>query len=235
MDLKEQDALGSQADSHWYYVSKARMISEHLPPGHRVVLDVGAGIGWFSKWLIRNAGVAEAICVDPGYGVPDQTVDFMGGRLRFVQSVEETDADVILLMDVLEHVDDDVAVLKQYWDLARPGTTFIITVPAFNFLWSAHDDFLEHRRRYTIGSLRKTILAAGATPRSLHYFFAAVLPPAAAVRLLRRGRTPEGSDMAVVPQSVNTILTAICGLELRLARFNKIGGLSVVASFKKPE
>ena len=235
MDLKEQNALGTQADSHWYYVSKARMIFEHLPTRHWVVLDVGAGIGWFSKWLIKNGGVAEAICVDPGYRIPDQTVDFMGGRLRFVQSVEETDADVILLMDVLEHVDDDVAVLKQYWDLARPGTTFIITVPAFNFMWSAHDDFLEHRRRYTIGSLRKTIQGVGATPQSLHYFFAAVLPPAAAVRLLRRRSTPESSDMAVVPQFVNSILTAICGLEVRLARFNKIGGLSVVAEFNKPK
>jgi SAM-dependent methyltransferase len=235
MDLKEQNALGSQADSHWYYVSKARMIAGHLPARRRLVLDVGAGIGWFGKWLIGNSGVAEVVCVDPGYDVPDQTIDYMGHRLRFVRSVKETDADVVLLMDVLEHVDDDVAVLKQYWELARPGTTFIITVPAFNFLWSAHDDFLEHRRRYTIGSLRKTIIHAGAQPQSMHYFFAAVLPVAAAVRCLRRGRVPEGSDMAAVPNFVNSFLTMVCGLERRLSRFNKIGGLSVVAVLKKPE
>lgn len=235
MDLKEQNALGSQADSHWYYVSKARMIAGHVPAKPRLVLDVGAGIGWFSKWLIKNCDVEEAVCVDPGYDVPDRTIDFMGHRIRFVQSVTETDADVILLMDVLEHVDDDVAILRQYWELARPGTTFIITVPAFNFLWSSHDDFLEHRRRYTKGSLRETILRAGAQPQSIHYFFAAVLPVAAAVRVLRRGKAPEGSDMAAVPSYVNSVLTTLCGLEARVSRFNKIGGLSVVASLKKPQ
>lgn len=235
MDLKEHNALGSQADSHWYYVSKARMMAGHLPEKRRLVLDVGAGIGWFGKWLLRNSGVEQVVCVDPGYGVPDQTVDYMGRRLRFVQSIRETDADVVLLMDVLEHVDDDVAVLKHYWELAQPGTTFIITVPAFSFLWSSHDDFLEHRRRYTIGSLRETILRAGSKPQSIHYFFAAILPAAAAVRFLRRGKAAEASDMSVVPSHVNTFLTMLCGLEMRICRFNKIGGLSVVAVLKKPK
>lgn len=233
MDLKEQNALGDQADTHWYYVSKARMMSRHLPQRRTSILDVGAGIGWFSKWLIKNGGVERCVCVDPGYEVPERASEELGDRLKFVQSISETDADVILLMDVLEHVDDDVALLRWYWDLAKPGTTFIITVPAFEFLWSSHDDFLEHRRRYTIGSLRETIRRAGTEPQSIHYYFASILPVAVLVRLLRRGKAAEGSDMRRVPAALNRILTAVCDLESRLCRLNKIGGLSVVARLRK--
>lgn len=233
MDLKEQNALGDQAETHWYYVSKARMMSRHLPERRKSVLDVGAGVGWFGKWLIENGGVESCVCVDPGYESPERSSGELGDRLKFVQSVTETDADVILLMDVLEHVDDDVALLRQYLDLAKPGTTFIITVPAFEFLWSSHDDFLEHRRRYTISSLRETIRRAGAEPRSIHYFFASILPAAVLIRLLRRGKAAEGSDMTRVPAAVNSILTAVCGLESYLCRLNRIGGLSVVATLRK--
>lgn len=233
MDLKEQNALGDQADTHWYYVSKARMISQHLPERCKSLLDVGAGVGWFSKWLMKNQNVERCVCVDPGYGSAESTSTELGDRLRYVQSVQETDADVILLMDVLEHVDDDVALLREYWNIARPGTTFIITVPAFEFLWSAHDDFLEHRRRYTIGQLRETIRRAGAEPLSIHYYFASILPVAVLVRLLRRGKAAQGSDMTRVPTVVNRTLTAVCGLEGKLSRYNKIGGLSVVAALRK--
>ena len=233
MDLKEQHALGAQADTHWYYVSKASMISRHLPPRRGTVLDVGAGVGWFGKWLIRNAGVGRCICVDPGYDAPQRASEELGDRLQFVQHVETTDADVVLMMDVLEHVDDDVALLKDYLAKAKPGTTFIVTVPAFEFLWSSHDDFLEHRRRYTIRSLRETIRRAGAEPDSIHYFFATVLPPAMLVRLLRRNAPPDRSDMGPVPGIVNTILTALCRMEGVVSRFNRIGGLSVVATFRK--
>ena len=134
-------------------------------------------------------------------------------------------------MDVLEHVDDDVALLKEYWDKAPTGTIFIITVPAFNFLWSSHDEFLEHRRRYTLSSLRRTIEKAGATPDRLHYFFGAIFPIAAAIRLLK-GKTG-ASDMRPVPEVVNSALTAICCSEVPLARWNKVAGLSVVARLRK--
>lgn len=233
MDLKEQDALGSQAGSHWYYVSKAKMISQHLPPRSKSVLDVGAGVGWFSKWLLANKGVERCICVDPGYEDAQLAPEEMGGRLRYVRSAETSDADVVLLMDVLEHVDDDAGLLRQYWEAAKPGTTFIITVPAFQFLWSSHDDFLEHRRRYTIRSLRETIVRAGAKPLSIHYFFACIFPIAVLVRLLRRGAAAKGSDMGRVPSFVNTVLTALCGMEVPLSRFNKVAGLTVVAVIRK--
>lgn len=234
MDLKERDALGAQADSHWYYVSKARMVARYFPRAPRRILDVGAGLGWFSRWFVENGCAESAVCVDPGYEV-EREERVSGGRLlEFRREISQTEADLFLLMDVLEHVDDDVALLRAYWEMAPAGAVFILTVPAFEFLWSGHDDFLEHRRRYTTASLGRTIRAAGAEPRALHYYFGAIFPLAALVRLLRRGRRAEGSDMGPVPAPLNAILTGLCGLEARVARWNRLAGLTVVAVLEKP-
>lgn len=234
MDLKERDALGDQADKHWYYVSKARMATRHLPNSTREILDVGAGLGWFSLWLLRNGHAERAVCVDPGYETEhEERVE--GGTILYRRSVTEVDADIVLMMDVLEHVDDDVALLRQYWDMAAPGTVFLITVPAFRFLWSAHDDYLEHRRRYTLSMLGDTVRAAGAEPEALHYYFGSIFPLAAVVRLTRsRRREANRSDMGRVPAAVNGLLTAILKAETQITTWNRLAGLSVVARLRKP-
>ena len=233
MDLKERDALGEPADRHWYYVSKARMIARYLPKTSNEILDVGAGLGWFSRWLVERGYGSAAICVDPAYK-EEWEEEVAGARISYVRAVSQVEAGIILLMDVLEHVDDDVALLMDYWNKAPPGAVFVVTVPAFEFLWSAHDDHLEHRRRYTLASLERTIRAVGAAPKRLHYFFGAIFPLVVTVRLFRRNREAERSDMRPVPPPVNALLTAVCGTEARLARWNRLAGLSVVAQFEKP-
>ena len=235
MDIKERDALDGIADAHWYYVSKARMVARLLPRRPREILDVGAGLGWFSRWFLCNGYGKHAICVDPGYEVEREEAVGKGLRISFVRAVDQTRADLILLMDVLEHVDDEIALLKKYWRQAPPGAVFVITVPAFEFLWSAHDDYLDHRRRYTRAQLAQTIRAAGAEPQLLHYYFAAILPIALVVRLLKRKGDAESSDMRPAPTPLNSLLTAVCGLEARVTKWNRLAGLSVVARFTKPE
>lgn len=227
MDLKEEAALGASIDSHWYYISKSRVVEEHVKGRGLSLLDVGAGAGWFSRRLLARGLAREAICVDPGYPVDrDETPG--GKRLAFRRGVETIDADVILLMDVLEHVDDDVGLLSSYACRAKPGTEVLITVPAFAFLWSAHDVYLEHRRRYTLAGLRETVRAAGLTEVSAHYYFASIFPAALIVRLLGRFRQPSRSDMRPAPAWLNRVLLAILSAERTLMRANRAFGLTVV-------
>ena len=96
--------------------------------------------------------------------------------IKFVKSVDKTTQDLVLMMDVLEHVPDDVALLKEYADTMEKGGRVLITVPAFQFLWSGHDVFLEHYRRYTIEMMEKTIRDAGLTPVKSRYFFGLLFP-----------------------------------------------------------
>jgi hypothetical protein len=212
MDLKEEAALGTGIDSHWYYVSKSLVVEAHLQGRGLRILDVGAGSGWFSRRMLQRGIADHAVCVDPGYR-EDRDERVGERRLSFRREVESIDADAVLLMDVLEHVEDDVGLLASYVARARPGTQFLITVPAFAFLWSAHDVFLEHKRRYTLGGLVKVVDAAGLKAIHSHYNFASIFPVALVVRLLGRYRSPGRSDMKPVPAWLNRILLAILAVE----------------------
>ena len=232
MDLKEEAALGAAIDSHWYYVSKSRAVEAHVQGRGLRLLDVGAGSGWFSRRFLERGIADHAVCVDPGYaGEREESIG--PRRLSFRRSIETSDADLVLLMDVLEHVDDDVGLLSFYAARARPGTAFIITVPAFAFLWSAHDEFLEHRRRYTRSGLREVVRAAGLTEVSTHYYFASIFPVAVIVRWLGRFRSPSRSDLKPAPAWLNRLLLAVLSAERRFMRLNRAFGLSVVCHCRK--
>jgi hypothetical protein len=119
-----------------------------------------------------------------------------------------------------------------------PGTRFLITVPALAWMWSAHDVFLEHYRRYTVGEVDRLVARAGLRRLSSSYYFGLALPMAAAVRFGRklipgRGRTP-GSDMKQHSVPVNAALWQICRAELPVFSANRLAGLSVFALAEKP-
>ncbi|MFN4140920.1 class I SAM-dependent methyltransferase [Aestuariivirga sp.] len=232
MDLKEEAFLGVSADRHWYYVSKALMIEAHIADRARSILDVGAGSGWFSRRLLKRDLADRAICVDPGYQEDrDELVE--GRSLLYRRAWEQNDADLVLLMDVLEHVDDDVALLSGYVKTARPGTRFLITVPAFEFLWSAHDEYLGHRRRYSRSQVRELVSSSGLSEVSSHYYFATILPPVAAVRLARRFVRPDRSDMKPLPGWMNAALALLLSFERTWMRANRVAGLTVVCLCEK--
>jgi 2-polyprenyl-3-methyl-5-hydroxy-6-metoxy-1,4-benzoquinol methylase len=229
MDLKEQDILGESAARHWYYRSKARAVERMLPqPFNRRIMDVGAGSGFFSRHLAERGLIDDALCIDTGYE-RDRDDRVGNATIHFRTHPEAADADVALFMDVLEHVPDDVGLLSAYRPLLPPTARVIITVPAFQFLWSGHDVFLEHYRRYTRQSLRTTVARAGYRLVRSHYFYGLVLPAAMTTRLLARERMAPRSAVQRHGRVANTILTAACSLELPLMRFNHLAGLSVVA------
>ncbi len=239
MDLKEERAIGGDPSAHWYYISKGRAIKALLgaKPIDRL-LDVGAGSGVFSKMLVEEGRATQAVCVDSNY-----EDDFIGKRhtdkLAYVREVDAVEADTVLMIDVIEHVDDDVALIRDYADRAAPGTRFLISVPAFQFLWSSHDEFLDHRRRYTLDSLKQSITAAGLAPVETRYFFGLLFPAAAAMRLADRAMNkqgePEASQLKPAPDWLNKSLVAIHDLE-RAALFplNKFAGVTAFCMAEKP-
>jgi hypothetical protein len=233
MDLKEQEALLGQAHLHWYYRAKSAAMLRMLE-GSKLdkVLDVGAGSGFFSRHLLDHTACREAVCVDPNY--PVETEELQAGKpIHFVRQAENFDGHVVLMMDVLEHVPDDVGLLRDYTARVPRGARVLITVPAMPWMWSSHDVFLEHYRRYTVATMAKVIDAAGLRQLSLCYYFGLTLPLAASVRLGRRlipgrGGVP-GSDMRVHTKLVNAALLEICMAELAIFRSNRVAGLSVFA------
>lgn len=229
MDLKEIGRV--DPSEHWYYQSKAFCLTNEITRhANQVanVLDVGAGSGFFSKHLIAEGLSESAVCIDPDY-----TNEQLGSRdgLLFVKSASSdqgSTTDLVLMMDVLEHVDDDIGLLQAYRDLVPPGTLFLISVPAFQFMWSNHDVFLEHRRRYTRRELELIINAAGLKLLRARYIFGTFLPIAYMARkfgqqravgsTLKQGNPIAGKGLAAVSRIEESCVT------------NLIGGLTVLAA-----
>ncbi|MHB2246706.1 class I SAM-dependent methyltransferase [Pseudomonas fitomaticsae] len=236
MDLKETDILGDSIGEHWYYCSKAaatRRLLGDAPIGR--ILDVGAGSGFFSHHLLTHTAAREAWCVDISYPA-DSSATTAGKPVHYRRSIDAVDADLVLLMDVLEHVDDDVGLLKSYVDKVPSGSRFLMTVPAFQFMWSGHDDFLEHKRRYTLAQFETLAADAGLQVERGAYYFGAVFPIAVASRLLpgtAQGSAPR-SQLKRHHPLVNCVLKTLCRLELPLMGMNRLAGLSVFVLARKP-
>jgi len=114
MDVKEEEILGPDISTHWYYVSKGRALRALLGSRHfEVILDVSAGSGVFSRLLLEAGVCRKATCVDPAYS--DEHLERHNGHaISFRCSVARPTQDLILLMDVLEHVEDDIGLLRDY-------------------------------------------------------------------------------------------------------------------------
>jgi len=236
MDLKETDILGSSIDQHWYYCSKARATRRWLGSKPvRKILDVGAGSGFFTHHLLTHTAAIEAWCVDISYDTDSDAIT-AGKPVHYRRSIDAVDADLVLLMDVLEHVDDDVGLLKAYVEKVPSGSRFLMTVPAFQFLWSGHDDFLEHKRRYTLTQFETVARDAGLTVKQGAYYFGLVFPLAATLRLLSKGAqpSPPRSQLSQHHPLINGVLKSLCSLELPFMKSNRLAGLTVFVLAQKP-
>jgi SAM-dependent methyltransferase len=234
MDLKEEDILGADIGRHWYYRSKAaalRRMVGHL--GAKRILDIGAGSGFFSRHLLAWSGAQSALCVDIGYA--SDRDDSEGSKpVLYRRDTGPTDCDLVLMMDVLEHVDDDRGLVRHYAAKVPTGAHFLVTVPAFRFLWSGHDVFLEHKRRYRLGEIEATMRDAGLNVVRGAYYFGFVFPLAAAVRLATRNTTAPTSSLKRHEGLTNGILTTVCAAELPLFPVNRLAGLSAFVLARKP-
>jgi len=238
VDLKEVDILGDRIDTHWYYRSKARAVRRLIgSTPTRTILDVGSGSGFFAKHLLTQTDAAEAWCVDTSYeGDSDCLED--GKPLHFRRSIDFVEADLVLMMDVLEHVDDDVGLLREYTGKVPRGARFLLSVPAFQFMWSGHDEFLEHRRRYRLSQLEDVARRAGLTVNRGSYYFGSVFPIAATLRLVgnmlgTRNGAPR-SQMKRHSHLVNETLAGLCSAELPIVRSNRLIGLTAFCLAARP-
>jgi 2-polyprenyl-3-methyl-5-hydroxy-6-metoxy-1,4-benzoquinol methylase len=234
MDLKEEDILGADIGRHWYYRSKAAALRRMVGGlGPSRILDIGAGSGFFSRHLLAEAGARSALCVDIGYA--SDRDDSEGGKpVLYRRDTGPTDCDLVLMMDVLEHVDDDRGLVRHYAAKVPSGAHFLVTVPAFRFLWSGHDVFLEHKRRYRLDEIETAMRDAGLQVVRGAYYFGFVFPLAAAMRIATRKTSEPRSSLKKHDALINGILTTVCAAELPLLPVNRLAGLSAFVLARKP-
>lgn len=232
MDLRE--GTDDDASQHWYYNHKYRVVSAMLSKHEcnpNSVKDVGSGSGFFALKFAARWPLANVVAVDKFY-----ETDQLGSRsgVEFVRSLDETQsADFYSLMDVLEHVEDDALMLKTCVEEAKSGAWVLITVPAFNLLWSPHDVFLGHFRRYRLRQVEKLALGAGLELIESRYIFAPLFVPALAVRIAKRiMRRQPRSDMKSAGSLLTLFFTFVLKLDLIPIK-NRVAGLSVLVLARK--
>ncbi len=241
-------------DRHWWFAARTQallgILDRWLPAGvaGRRVLDVGCGAGNMFHHLARYGSVQGldnnpkplAVARQRGYAVQE--------GLATAMPFPDEQFDLIAALDVIEHVPDDAAVLRECWRVCRPGGFCIITTPAFQWLWSHNDEVNGHQRRYARRELRGKLEAAGFAARRLTFNNFAIFPLAAALIVLRRRTDREptlaapGADdeayqveMEPAPPALNVVLGAVGGLEARLLKWMDMpAGTSLIALAQRP-
>jgi SAM-dependent methyltransferase len=210
--------------THWWFVARRGLVMDEVgrsaPPRPAAVVEVGCGTGATLGALARAFPDAHVTGVDPVEAVlrvaASSGCDVVRGRFEELPLASAA-VDVLLALDVLEHLDDDAAGLAEAARVLRRGGVLLATVPALPSLWGPHDELNHHRRRYTRAMLQEGVSAAGLRVERLTYFNTLLLPLAWGERVLaRRRRRP--APVVVPARPVNTALRGVFALEGRLLR-----------------
>lgn len=232
-------------EHHWWYRGRRRIIRaelERLPlPAGARILDAGCGSGRTLQELAPFGEVA-GIELSPEAAVLARSRGSFDVRIGRLEELPWDNAtfDLITCLDVIEHTPDDKLTLSELRRVCTPGGRLLVTVPAYQALWSQHDEANHHYRRYGRAMLRGAAEAAGWEVERLTSFNSVLLAPAAAVRIVRRRtRSSNGDytpDLQLGPAWLNGVLERPLQFEARwLARGGSLpAGLSLLGIMRKP-
>jgi len=219
--------MAATEDSHWWFRARRRIIASTLQnlalPESCHILEVGCGTGG-NLDMLRKFGTVAALEADntalelarlKSAGLDD----IRPGRLPAENPFPEGSFDLICLFDVIEHIADDSQALSQLRAHLRKNGRIIITVPAFPWLWSNHDTFLHHQRRYTKPALVNMLNTLGFSVERSSYFNFWLFAVAATSRLVSRafGLTSR-TETAIPHAGINEVLFRIFASERHLLK-----------------
>lgn len=242
MERVVYDRMAELDSRHWWYRARreilARLIERRVkPPQGARILEIGCGTG-HNLAMLGRFGAVDAIELDAAArAVASKRLGRPVGdaALPALPGVPDGDYDLIALLDVLEHVEADRAALETIARKLKPGGRILLTVPAFPWMWSAHDVVNHHHRRYTKATLGAAISGAGLRLEYMSWFNSLLFPLAAAARLAGRITGKEDSDDALPPKPVNALFEALFGLERHaIGKLPFPPGVSIAAIVSAP-
>ena len=232
--------------THWWFQARLQIVSSLIRrfspgPAPRRIADIGCGMGASLERLARLGTVVGA--------------DFSPTALAFARSrtreplvaaalpdlpFADGQFDVVCALDVIEHIDDDAAAVRELSRICRPGGLLVLTVPAYPWLWSEHDDINEHKRRYTRRRLQECLAPLPIDVLRLSYMNTLLAPPLMLARLIKRAcksrqaAQPEKSDVFAVAEPLNTLLRIVFAAEAAVLPYVCLPlGTSVIAIGRK--
>jgi 2-polyprenyl-3-methyl-5-hydroxy-6-metoxy-1,4-benzoquinol methylase len=236
------DEMYKVETQHWWFVARRRIIENsikklNLDKGASI-LDAGCGNGDNLRVLSKYGDVIamerddNALQKAKSRGIGKV---LKGDLPNNVHADIRKDNDLIVLLDVLEHIDDDAGSLNALKDYVKNSGNLILTVPAYQFLWTNRDDQHHHKRRYTVNRLKKLIESNGWNVKYISYFNTFLFPLALLDRIKQKVfPLTQDSDLKMPPNYINSIFEKIFSFESKI--INKIAfpfGLSIIVVAEK--
>ncbi len=237
MDRIVYERMAAHDTTHWWYRARRDILADYLTrwgglPGDARILEIGCGTG-HNLPMLAQFGEIDAIEIDETAGA--KASERLGkpvgtSPLPELVGVEPGSYDLVAVLDVIEHVEDDVAALKAIAAVLKPGGKILITVPAHQWMWSAHDVVNHHKRRYSKAGFEALLAKAGLQGSKLGYFNSLLFPVAVAARFAGKLMGKDDSDDSPPPKPLNTLFEGIFRLERHMVgRVPLPPGLSLIA------
>jgi SAM-dependent methyltransferase len=227
---------------HWWFVARRALFAEvlrpNIPEPGSILVDVGCGTGGNLRFLGAYGAVvglelnAAAAQIAAAHG---QVV--RGGDTEF-WPIAENSVTTFTALDVLEHIPDDKTAMIRLFASLKPGGILLLSVPAYRWLWSEHDELLHHQRRYNRRDVTELAASAGFSIDYVSYHNCILFPVSVFLRVLSRlsGGRIGIDENRVPPPPINGLLRKVYSLERHLVR-NRVRlpfGLSIMAVLRKP-
>ena len=244
MNPELYDAHDRLEDRHWWFEGRRRVIRQvlrrHLlPRAKRRILDVGCGTGGMFP-LLGEFGEVDGAEAWPDAlerarrKFPTKRIE----RCSLPDDLPKGEWDVVSAFDVVEHLDDPIASLRTMRERIPWDGQVVITVPAFQFLWSTHDEVNHHKRRYSRLQLVSQLSSAGLKVTFVSYFNTLLFPAVAGARFLEKLMPSrfggEKANLEETREPINGLLTRLFGSEaLAVGRTQLPFGVSLIAVAQK--
>lgn len=238
--------LYQKEDSYWWMVGRRKFVNtlleQSIESGHNLkILDVGCGSGRGMEEFKKYGEVF-------GFDISPEALDFCRQRgLKNVQLADlnqklpydDNSFDLVVALDVLEHVEKDVFALSEIKRILKENGRFLLSVPAHPKLWSYWDEIIYHKRRYTQNELKGKLENAGFVIKRLTYAHLFIFLPTILARIVRssvftKKAKPATSDFVALPKLLNKFMIGLYSIEdFLFEKFNMPFGLSLMAVSKK--
>ncbi|HEX6783528.1 MAG TPA: class I SAM-dependent methyltransferase [Sphingomicrobium sp.] len=237
MERVVYEQMAELDDRHWWYRARREVLAhlirrEACLPKDAKILELGCGTG-HNLAMLGSFGHVDGLELDEqARALSERRLGrkVMSAPLPELAGVPDRSYDLIGAFDVIEHIDDDVAALASIAEKLKPTGKFVMTVPAHQWMWSAHDVVNHHKRRYSKRDLKALIEGSPMKLERVGYFNSLLFPLAVAQRAASKVRGAENADVSLPPAPINTALEKVFAAERHfVGRLPLPPGLSLFA------